>query len=81
MTITERQLEDNLCAIAHKAYKLLPEDYHPLLWLYKEQRDLEIQIELLEKHGADADKELINELRREYIAARNNYIRTKEALS
>lgn len=75
------ELEKMRCAIAHKAYKLLPEDYCPLLWLYKEQRELEIRIELYEKHGAD--KEFLDELRREYRIARRRYllaVREQEAL-
>lgn len=76
MTTTETELEKTLCVIAYKAYKLLPEDYHPLLWLYKEQRNLCILIELQEMRGKDEGS--LNELRREYHIARSRYLQAMQ---
>lgn len=43
--MNEKELEDWRCAISHKSHLLLPEDYHPLLWLYKEQRELKMRLD------------------------------------
>lgn len=45
----EQELEKLRCQIAHKAHKLLPDDYNPLLLMYKEQRELYLRLENLRK--------------------------------
>lgn len=65
------------CAIVHKTYRLLPEDYNPLLFLYKEQRELQIRLKLYEEHGC-ADKEFMEELRSKYYIAQRKFLHALE---